>query len=47
MQYVSEGACLGEAQEAEVLLIPEPGESDLDSAETVTVKQTISATEKD
>ena len=45
MQSVPEGACLGEAEEAEVLLISEPGESDLDLAETVTVKKTISATD--
>lgn len=44
-QSVPEGACLGEAEEAEVLLISEPGESDLDLAETVTVKKTISATD--
>ena len=32
-KQVPEGPCLGEEEEAEVLLIPEPGESDLDLAE--------------
>ena len=35
----------GEAEEAEVMLIPEPGESDLELAETVMVKKTISGTD--
>ena len=44
-QCVPEGACLGEAEEAEVLLFPEPEGSNLELAETVTVKMTISGTD--
>ena len=44
-QCVPESACLGEAEEAEVLLLPEPEGSDLEPAETVTVKMTISGTD--
>ena len=44
-KHVPEGPCLGEEEEVEVLLIPEPGESDMDLAETVKTEQTTSATE--
>ena len=39
IQFVPMGACLGEAEAAQVLYVPEPGESDLDTAQYVAVTQ--------
>ncbi len=41
-QCVPEGVCLGEAEVAQVLAAPEPGEDDLETSGTATVKWTTS-----
>ena len=45
IQYAPTGACLGEAETAQVLPVSEPGESTPNRAQIVTVKQTTSETE--